>query len=311
MEEVYNTPMQFILRPFGAGSESLTEHTVKELSSDELVIGRNLIAPCEYRSFVSRCHVSVFSKDGQLYLIPKTRPGVVYVNGTSSDSSDPVKLHVGDKISLLGIRNLFNFRIFREAVPPVSIYAASSVGEVKDGAMSIERKRKRARTDREEYSVLQGKECSSTNQASSSSSGAGPTSASSVHRVLECAICLQFMALSYSVAPCGHNFCYTCITDWLKANKACPTCASKATGTIPARAIDELILDLIQRESPDCVADVHSRTELARKILADASSASSKPPTAPAKSKQLGLFAPRSANGVVSRGGRGAVIDLS
>ena len=316
MEEANDIPMQFVLRPFGAGCESMTEHVVKGISSDEFIIGRNLIAPCEYRSFVSRCHISVYSKEGALYLVQKTQHGLIYVNGSPTESSEPIELHLGDEISLLGIKKHFNFRIFREVVPPEHANAVASSYRLPSNhdATTAERKRKKARTDIEGYLTPQSRDNSSANSVSSAG-GVGPTSASSVQRVLECAICLQFMALSYSIAPCGHNFCYTCITDWLKANPACPTCAAKATGTIPARAIDDLILDLIQREYPDCVADMLSRTEISRKTLADSSAVSSKPSVAPGKNKQLGLFAPRTANGTASRGaprgGRGAVIDLS
>eukprot|EP00746_Dinoflagellata_sp_MGD_P039294 gnl/MRDRNA2_/MRDRNA2_194751_c0_seq1.p1 gnl/MRDRNA2_/MRDRNA2_194751_c0~~gnl/MRDRNA2_/MRDRNA2_194751_c0_seq1.p1 ORF type:complete len:363 (+),score=94.40 gnl/MRDRNA2_/MRDRNA2_194751_c0_seq1:1-1089(+) len=42
----------------------------------------------------------------------------------------------------------------------------------------------------------------------------------------ECAICLRDQALGDTVSklPCGHIFCTSCVTDWLKRNCTCPVC---------------------------------------------------------------------------------------
>ena len=103
-----------------------------------------------------------------------------------------------------------------------------------------------------------------------SSSVSESNSASIVKSTAECSICLELMALAHSVAPCGHSFCYTCILDWMKQNKNCPTCSSVVENIIPCRVLD----DIIQ------ASGVASATDMSRfeKRFADGLVASKKTP---------------------------------
>lgn len=55
---------------------------------------------------------------------------------------------------------------------------------------------------------------------------AGQTStleAQSIADELQCTICFSAY-MQCMITPCGHNFCNTCIRDWLKQQQTCPLC---------------------------------------------------------------------------------------
>ncbi|KAK9371238.1 hypothetical protein V1509DRAFT_614021 [Lipomyces kononenkoae] len=44
-----------------------------------------------------------------------------------------------------------------------------------------------------------------------------------LHRSYTCTICLNLM-FEPCVVACGHSFCYTCLLEWFKRHKTCPSC---------------------------------------------------------------------------------------
>jgi len=82
-----------------------------------------------------------------------------------------------------------------------------------------------------------------------------------------CAICMEIMVAPYTVTPCGHTFCGTCILQWVKhvavknpreqgregTRISCPKCRAHVTA-IPAPALDlgaileEVVVQMMKEE---------------------------------------------------------------
>jgi hypothetical protein len=68
-----------------------------------------------------------------------------------------------------------------------------------------------------------------------------------VELLVECAICFNQLACACGINPCGHDFCYTCIRDWVKAGNArCPTCSEtfKLSESVPNRTSEKVFPSL-------------------------------------------------------------------
>ncbi|KOC65276.1 Peroxisome biogenesis factor 10 [Habropoda laboriosa] len=52
------------------------------------------------------------------------------------------------------------------------------------------------------------------------------------HSKLECRLCLERM--STTTTPCGHLFCWSCLTDWLNSKPQCPLCREHV---VPSRIV--------------------------------------------------------------------------
>jgi len=57
-----------------------------------------------------------------------------------------------------------------------------------------------------------------------------------------CPICQELIVSAYSVVPCGHNFCGTCLSEWLANKQDCPNCRQRCTAPpVRALAVDNII----------------------------------------------------------------------
>jgi hypothetical protein len=113
-DQVLAEEMKFILKPFGKGANCL--NTLEfDHENQSLKLGRNsetgLDRPCEYIQHVSRSHVMMTYRHGKLFMdVICRQDGIVYVNGAVCERGE-AKLHTGDKISLLGSIQFFNYQV--------------------------------------------------------------------------------------------------------------------------------------------------------------------------------------------------------
>ena len=53
-----------------------------------------------------------------------------------------------------------------------------------------------------------------------------------------CSICLDNKTTIFSVIPCGHEFCDSCIFEWLEQHKTCPLCRCNVNKTLMTKCRD-------------------------------------------------------------------------
>ena len=63
---------------------------------------------------------------------------------------------------------------------------------------------------------------------------------------LTCAICQHLVTNAHSIDACGHTYCKTCILQWTKIKKSCPSCATtiKMKQIRPSKILDRMINDI-------------------------------------------------------------------
>jgi len=59
--------------------------------------------------------------------------------------------------------------------------------------------------------------------------------------LLACPICLQTMYKCVTLAPCAHNFCMTCCSDWMRKKAECPVCRRSFLAIMKNHAMDSVI----------------------------------------------------------------------
>jgi hypothetical protein len=284
MEAEASSEFEYHLKPTGPGSEYLQDFYIPVDSIGEVVIGRKSIQQCEdnkYYKFISRSHIAMYVQNKELFIRSTAQGGCVSVNSIVLNESESIKLSETDIISLLHQKNYFNYQI--EQVP-MRIKSVTNTRREKietpvENKLSLQ-SRKRSidgyfqRFDNDNTpaktpnnSLKESVEDTDCNAASGGRDA--PFAITAIQNTLECTICLQIMALCYSVVPCGHNFCYTCILDWLNQHKTCPTCNAVAANVIPSRALDDIISCVItKKDSSDAVTtDFNKRYQAGTNIL--------------------------------------------
>jgi hypothetical protein len=251
-----STLKDFCLRPVGHGSDRLREFFIPCLPasprSAEITVGRTAILAGEYQAYISREHVVFTVKEGALYLRSRAQEGCVHVNSRAVDISADVAIQEGDVVCLLGPKEYFNLKlsIIDHVDPPPAKKRLSTDGEA--SGSNRKRRPKNSPSSAAEASPIVHSGVGAGAEAGAVAgtgigAGAGATSSGGggesedVKSAAECAICLELMAVAYSVVPCGHNFCYACISLWLTHNKKCPTCSCVVSNKIPCRVLDDII----------------------------------------------------------------------
>ncbi|KAL4519186.1 hypothetical protein Ndes2526A_g00285 [Nannochloris sp. 'desiccata'] len=57
-----------------------------------------------------------------------------------------------------------------------------------------------------------------------------------------CPICQELIVAAYSLVPCGHNFCGTCLSEWLANKQDCPNCRERCMAPpVRSNAVDNVI----------------------------------------------------------------------
>jgi hypothetical protein len=110
---------QFILRPEGEGKELLTEIII--FDNQEIILGRKSVFKSSPKVTdpdslcISRSHLKVYAKNKKVYISPCSQnPKFVYLNNKSCQNNIEIEIQPeSDIISLFGMKNKFNFRLFR------------------------------------------------------------------------------------------------------------------------------------------------------------------------------------------------------
>jgi len=68
-----------------------------------------------------------------------------------------------------------------------------------------------------------------------------------MHQTLTCTICFELFEQPVTLTSCGHTFCNTCVTDWVKVNKSCPICRQPCNinNFVPSFIIKEMVNALV------------------------------------------------------------------
>ena len=56
--------------------------------------------------------------------------------------------------------------------------------------------------------------------------------------VPHCVICLDNITSTFRVIPCGHEFCDSCIFEWLEEHQSCPLCRAKVNKALMIKCRD-------------------------------------------------------------------------
>ena len=93
----------------------------------------------------------------------------------------------------------------------------------------------------------------------------GPSGASVLQKSISCPICLEVFT-DVMVTPCGHSFCYKCITEHVRSKCVCPSCTEfiSYSQVVPNFALDEAIKTVRVMNGAD-KADVVSQMHCAMK----------------------------------------------
>lgn len=59
--------------------------------------------------------------------------------------------------------------------------------------------------------------------------------------LLACPICMQTMYKCVTLAPCAHNFCMSCCSDWMRRKSECPVCRRGFIAIMKNHAMDSVI----------------------------------------------------------------------
>mmetsp|Transcript_22817 Transcript_22817/g.33323 ORF Transcript_22817/g.33323 Transcript_22817/m.33323 type:complete len:244 (-) Transcript_22817:104-835(-) len=78
------------------------------------------------------------------------------------------------------------------------------------------------------------------------------------------------MACAHSLLPCGHTFCFECLSNWLTSdsNRSCPSCQCTATGATPSHLIDGMVEEIVRaRQHGEGLKELQSRQETGRTLM--------------------------------------------
>ncbi|KAK6477570.1 peroxisome biogenesis factor 10-like [Huso huso] len=142
-------------------------------------------------TFAHRLHVALFYINGAFYHLGKRVSGVSYLRVRGLPGDDRA---VRTSYKLLGAVSLLQ----------LALTVALQINNF--------RQRQRARQEWKQY----------RNLASSGSSSLDPLAA----RTSRCILCLEERRHS-TATPCGHLFCWECITEWCNTKEECPLCREK------------------------------------------------------------------------------------
>ncbi|KAK6472290.1 peroxisome biogenesis factor 10-like [Huso huso] len=142
-------------------------------------------------TFAHRLHVALFYINGAFYHLGKRVSGISYLRVRGLPGDDRA---VRTSYKLLGAVSLLQ----------LALTVALQINNF--------RQRQRARQEWKQY----------RNLASSGSSSLDPLAA----RTSRCVLCLEERRHS-TATPCGHLFCWECITEWCNTKEECPLCREK------------------------------------------------------------------------------------
>ncbi|KAJ3082589.1 E3 ubiquitin ligase [Quaeritorhiza haematococci] len=95
-----------------------------------------------------------------------------------------------------------------------------------------------------------------------------------------CVICMDFFSVPH-ILPCGHTFCYPCLTDWLSQKRQCPTCRNPISAA-PVHSI--ITRDLVKQ----VISELQQSAQLEHALSDPSTQAESTPSRVQSKGKGKG-----------------------
>jgi len=82
-----------------------------------------------------------------------------------------------------------------------------------------------------------------------------------------CPICMQAIYKCVALAPCSHNFCMACCSDWMRRKNDCPVCRRPITAVMKNHPMDSVVEAFLtaqpsRRRAPLELRDMDARDEL-------------------------------------------------
>jgi len=82
-----------------------------------------------------------------------------------------------------------------------------------------------------------------------------------------CPICMQAIYKCVALAPCSHNFCMACCSDWMRRKNDCPVCRRPITAVMKNHPMDSVVEAFLtaqpsRRRTPLELRDMDARDEL-------------------------------------------------
>mmetsp|Transcript_97306 Transcript_97306/g.208789 ORF Transcript_97306/g.208789 Transcript_97306/m.208789 type:complete len:382 (-) Transcript_97306:123-1268(-) len=82
-----------------------------------------------------------------------------------------------------------------------------------------------------------------------------------------CPICMQAIYKCVALAPCSHNFCMSCCSDWMRRKNECPVCRRPIAAVMKNHPMDNVIEAFLganphRRRSSEEIRDMDLRDEL-------------------------------------------------
>lgn len=214
-----------MLTPVGEGSSLLNRVELRK--DEEIELGRNahtILGDGSFETFkyMSRKHVKVIGREDHVVVREiSNAKNTCAINGKRMEYDVDLTLYPGDKLTLLSVLNFFH-------------YLLESREEPKRVVVDVEKESGKKRT---------------THEAKLASPPPKTKLPRELAELTDCTICLEPMALSHAISPCGHSCCYACLIDWLEKDPKCPTCSTPATGLLPSHFADSIIHQVLKDDA--------------------------------------------------------------
>mmetsp|Transcript_59258 Transcript_59258/g.105306 ORF Transcript_59258/g.105306 Transcript_59258/m.105306 type:complete len:361 (+) Transcript_59258:141-1223(+) len=88
-----------------------------------------------------------------------------------------------------------------------------------------------------------------------------------IEELVLCPICMQAIYKCVALAPCSHNFCMACCSDWMRRKSDCPVCRRPITAVMKNHPMDSVVEAFLsahpsRRRTPLELRDMDARDEL-------------------------------------------------
>ena len=249
----------FVLKPIGAGASYLKDIRVDD--GQKVMLGRNkdtfLNEGSEQKClYVSRKHAELEKIGDELFVTMYHKdPRVVHVNGKAAFSNEKRRGRMlwGDKLSLLGESQWFNFMVTMEEEQASKKQRLDSGGATSVAALSLS-------SSSSSSSAAEVVIEAAVTVPAPARPAIQPPKKSDMERSLECAICFELIACGHCISSCdcGNTYCYSCIVDI--PQHRCPTCdeAFAFPQLMHNRSVDAMVR-LLLKDSADALKEWEGR----------------------------------------------------
>lgn len=251
--------LKYRLNPIGKGNEELCP--IEACPDKVTVLGRNEITfkttSGQNIRFVSRLHLQLFWEDQHLFMKVLTeKPNMVSVNGEVLSRGTVKPLIKDDTICLLQNVHCYTYKVQEVSSKTAAVVldltnldeekVANNNVHLNDTVEDCMQWTPCKRLKTVEFDPAPNAAVASDESQNTVGTNSGLSKELLSH--MECAICLDVIAVARSVNPCGHMFCYSCLADWMKSHKDCPTCKSVISSTIPNPIQNQMIESILRTD---------------------------------------------------------------